>query len=136
MTRKLKKKPFKPIDKDQFRELRIMQKLSHDQVANILHVTSRTVANWECGANRIPYSAFKLLRCISNGQLIPDAWQGWTIKGDALYSPVGRTFRVYELTYLANYFTMARYWKADYELRNRQRQPFNPLSLRLVVSAS
>lgn len=136
MKRRYKKKPFKPIDKDQFRELRIMQRLTHDDVAKLLQVTARTVANWECGTNRIPYSAFKLLRCLSNGELIPDAWQGWTIKGDTLWSPVGRSYRAFELTYLTHYFTMARYWQADYERRSAQRQPAKVVHLRLVASST
>lgn len=133
--RRYKKKPYKPIDKDQFKTIRMTLRFSHDDVAKLLQVTSRTVAHWECGVTRIPYTAFKLLRCLSNGELIPDAWKGWTIKGDTLWSPVGRPFRVHELTYLSNYFTMARYWQADYERRVQQRQPKPYLPLRLVVSA-
>lgn len=133
--RKYKRKPFKPIDKDQFREVRMTLRLSHDEVAGLLHVTARTVAHWECGVTRIPYSAFKLLRCLVNGELIPKAWDGWTIRGDTLYSPVGRQFRAYELVYLTNYFTMARFWQADYELRQSQKQQAEVLPLRLVTSA-
>lgn len=96
--------------------------LSIEQAAKLLQVTSRTIAHWESGATRIPYSAFKLLRCLANGELLPDVWKGWTIKGDTLWSPVGRPFRQHELTYLSHYFTMARYWQADYERRSAARQ--------------
>lgn len=135
MRRRYKKKPFKPIDKERFREIRIMNRLSIDDAAKLLQVTSRTIAHRERGSSRIPYSAFKLLRCLANGELIPDAWKGWTIKGDTLWSPVGRPFRIYELTYLSHYFTMARYWQADYELRKAQRQRVTPPVLRLVSYA-
>ena len=132
--RRYKKKPYRPIDKDQFREIRLMQRLTVDDVAKLLQVTARTVAHWECGSTRIPYSAFKLLRCLANGELVSEAWKGWTVKGDTLWSPVGRAFRVYELTYLQNYFTMARYWQADYAKRSEQRQCEARPVLRLVVN--
>lgn len=120
--RKYKRKPYKPIDSEKFVELRKRNRLSVEQVAKLLQVTSRTVAHWESGATRIPYSAFKLLRYLASGELLPEAWKGWVIKGDTLWSPVGRPFRQHELTYLTHYFTMARYWQADYERRNATRQ--------------
>jgi DNA-binding transcriptional regulator YiaG len=120
--KKYKRKPYKPIDREQFMQIRKENRLSIEQAAKLLQVTSRTIAHWESGVTRIPYSAFKLLRCLANGELLPDVWKGWTIKGDTLWSPVGRPFRQHELTYLANYFTMARYWQADYERRNAARQ--------------
>ena len=120
--RKYKRKPYKPIDSEKFVELRKTNRLSIEQVAKLLQVTSRTVAHWESGATRIPYSAFKLLRYLASGELLPEAWKGWVIKGDTLWSPVGRPFRQHELTYLTHYFTMARYWQADYERRNATRQ--------------
>jgi transcriptional regulator with XRE-family HTH domain len=135
--KKYKRKPYKPIDREQFMELRKINRLSVEQVAKLLQVTSRTVAHWESGATRIPYSAFKLLRCLANGELVPDVWKGWTIKGDTLWSPVGRPFRQHELTYLSHYFTMARYWQQDYERRNATRQEAEIIdirpSLRLVL---
>lgn len=138
--RKYKRKPYKPIDREQFKEVRMMNQLTVDDAAKLLQVTSRTIAHWECGVTRIPYSAFKLLRCLANGSLIQDAWKGWVIKGDTLWSPVGRPFRQHELTYIANYFTMARYWQADYERRSaaRQEAQLKPLKmpLRLIVGGA
>ncbi|MDP1766435.1 MAG: VC1465 family Xer recombination activation factor [Methylotenera sp.] len=135
--KKYKRKPYKPIDREKFKEVRLMNRLSVEDAAKLLQVTSRTIAHWECGATRIPYSAFKLLRCLANGALLPSAWKGWVIKGDTLWSPVGRPFRQHELTYISHYFTMARYWQADYERRNTKRQAaqvidFKP-PLRLVL---
>ncbi|WP_336884722.1 VC1465 family Xer recombination activation factor [Methylotenera mobilis] len=120
--KKYKRKPYKPIDREKFVELRKINRLSVEQVAKLLQVTSRTVAHWESGVTRIPYSAFKLLRYLANGEMLPEAWKGWVIKGDTLWSPVGRPFRQHELTYLTHYFTMARYWQADYERRNATTQ--------------
>jgi DNA-binding XRE family transcriptional regulator len=138
--RKYKRKPYKPIDKEQFREIRIMNRLSIDDAAKLLQVTSRTIAHWESGSSRIPYSAFKLLRCLANGELLPTAWKGWTIKGDTLWSPVGRPFRQHELTFITNYFTMARYWQADYERRSVARQEAKSIRtispLRLIIGGA
>jgi transcriptional regulator with XRE-family HTH domain len=135
--KKYKRKPYKPIDREKFVELRKINRLSVDQVAKLLQVTSRTVAHWESGVTRIPYSAFKLLRYLASGELLPEAWKGWVIKGDTLWSPVGRPFRQHELTYLTHYFTMARYWQADYERRNATRQEAQIIhlkpTLRLVL---
>lgn len=119
MTRKkrYKRKPFKPINRDDFRELRIMNRLSLQETAKLLRVTSRTVYSWEAGSARVPYAAFKLLRCLANGDIVSDAWAGWTISGDTLWSPTGRPFRAHELLYISYYFTMARYWLQDCDLR-------------------
>lgn len=108
-----------------------MNNLTIDEVAKTLQVTSRTVAHWERGSARIPYAAYRLLRMKANGEFLNKAWEGWTVRGDALYSPTGRAFKPYELTYIANYFTMARYWLDDCnkKLAKRQAQPAKVLKL-------
>lgn len=134
--KRYKRKPFKPINCDDFKELRLMNRLSIKDTAKLLHVTSRTISLWEAGSTRIPYAAFKLLRSLANGEILSDAWLGWKIRGDALWSPTGRAFRVYELIYLSHYFTMARFWLKDSELRRSQSLPVEvamPPSLRLIV---
>jgi transcriptional regulator with XRE-family HTH domain len=120
--RRYKRKPFKPIDREQFREMRQIHRYSIEQVASLLHVSPRTVAHWESGANRIPYAAYKLLRWLIGHELPDVAWQGWRVVGDTLYTPSGRGFKPHELTYLANYLTMARFWQADYAKRSLDRQ--------------
>lgn len=112
----------------------MLNRLSIDEAAKLLQVTSRTIAHWERGSTRIPYSAFKLLRCLANGELLPQAWKGWTIKGDTLWSPVGRPFRQHELTYLANYFTMARLWQADYARRVAIKQEPHVIALNPILT--
>ena len=127
------KKPFKPIDRESFRELRLMSKLTINQTAKFLQVTSRTVSHWENGNTRIPYTAFKLLRCLANGAVFEPAWHGWSIKGDTLWSPIGRPFRVYELTYLSHYITMARYWVESLERKqNEVKAPVLPFELKII----
>lgn len=88
----------------------MINNLTINQAAEFLHVTSRTISSWESGDTRIPYPAFKLLRLLVNGELLSDAWKGWRVRGDTLYTPTGRAFKQHELNYLSHYITMARYW--------------------------
>lgn len=90
-----------------------MNNLTINQAAELLHVTPRTISSWESGHSRVPYSAFKLLRLLVNGELLSEAWKGWRVRGDTLYTPTGRAFTQYELNYLSHYITMARYWLED-----------------------
>ena len=112
-----------------------MNALTIDQTATLLQVTSRTIALWENGESRIPYSAFKLLRCLANGEFVSDVWEGWRVRGDTLYTPSGRAFKPYELYYLSNYMSIARYWLADCKSKLDARQVFHfKPRLRLVTS--
>lgn len=77
------------VDAAAFVEARLLAGLTCSQAAQLLRVTVRTVRNWEQGKARVPYSAFEFLR-ISSGYALPGApWVGWSIRGDALYSPEG-----------------------------------------------
>jgi DNA-binding transcriptional regulator YiaG len=120
--KRYKRKPFKPINRDDFKELRLINNLTVIQTAELLQVTGRTIALWESGAVRVPYSAFKLLRVLANGELLPSAWKGWRVCADTLYTPTGRAFKAHELTYLSNYITMARYWLAECKEKASHRQ--------------
>lgn len=102
-----------------FVTLRLMCSLSQQNVSEMLHVTLKTVKNWEKGRSSVPYSAFKLLKVLGRYELPNDEWQGWTINKDKLYSPAGRSFMPHELLYIRNYFSMARYWIADREEMRR-----------------
>lgn len=52
-----------------FREMRFSCGLSVAIAAKVLHVTERTIHNWESGAARMPYAAYKLLRLLRGGEL-------------------------------------------------------------------
>lgn len=106
-----KPKPFKPIAHDKFKLTRYLAKLSREEVACLLHVTPRTVALWETGKSRIPYAAFKLLRVLVALELPGEAWKGWTIQGDTLWSPEGRPYSAGYLGYQWLTFAMAESWR-------------------------
>jgi transcriptional regulator with XRE-family HTH domain len=108
--RRYKCKPYRPIDRAKFRETRLLSRLTIEQVAELLHVTARTVSNWERGQVAIPYAAFKLLRVLLAFELPHAAWKGWTIRGDTLWSPEGRGYAAPYLGYHWLTFAMARSW--------------------------
>ncbi|MBF9264284.1 VC1465 family Xer recombination activation factor [Paracidovorax cattleyae] len=60
--------------------------------ANFLHVTPRTLHNWESGKHDIPYATFKLLRVMNGMELPGQSWAGWEFRGGKLWSPEGRSF--------------------------------------------
>lgn len=95
--------------------LRLTSCLTQQKVSEILHVTLKTVQNWEKGRSSIPYSAFKLLKVLGRYELPNDEWQDWTVNKGKLFSPLGRSFMPHELIYISNYFAMARFWIADRE---------------------
>lgn len=60
--------------------------------AQFLHVSTRTVHNWESGKHDIPYATYRLMRLLNFMELPGKAWQGWCFAGGKLISPEGRTF--------------------------------------------
>lgn len=110
---KYKPKPFYPPQAEDFILVRRVACLSRKNVSKMLHVTPKTVENWELGKVNIPYSAFKLLKILTNYELPGNEWEGWSIRGNALYSPTGRSYRSHELYYIGNMFQMARIWIAE-----------------------
>lgn len=67
--------------------------LSRTGVAKLLHVTERTIQNWETGHHDIPYSAYRLLRLLTRQELPGKAWAGWHITTGVLWSPEGYGFK-------------------------------------------
>ena len=57
--------------------------------AKFLHVTERTLHNWESGQHAIPYTAYKLLRLHACHELPGKAWQGWRLHSGKLWTPEG-----------------------------------------------
>lgn len=57
--------------------------------AKFLHVTERTLDNWESGTHDIPYAAYRLMRVASGLTIIGAQWENWRISGGCLITPEG-----------------------------------------------
>ena len=79
-----RRKPFRPVSHSKLRETRILSGLSKEKTAEMLHVTYRTLHNWESGRVQVPYAAFKLLHILTGYELPSDAWRGWKFSGEVL----------------------------------------------------
>ncbi|GKS87687.1 hypothetical protein AVMA1855_26065 [Acidovorax sp. SUPP1855] len=60
--------------------------------AQLLHVTERTLHNWQSGKHDIPFAAYKLLRLLNRMELPGESWAGWCFHGGKLWTPEGRSF--------------------------------------------
>lgn len=67
--------------------------LSRLEAAQLLHVSERTLHNWDTGHHEIPYSAYRLLRLLTRQELPGKAWAGWHITVGVLWSPEGHGFK-------------------------------------------
>lgn len=107
-----KSKPIRPrfvyVSYEDFRVERITAGFTRPQAADYLGVNVRTIRNWETGATRIPYPAFRLLRMRAKGLVYGQGWEGWRFTSEgALCSPVGRSYLPHELMDLSHVFRMA-----------------------------
>lgn len=66
--------------------------LNRAEAAKLLHVSGRTLQNWETGHHEIPYSAYKLLRLLNYQELAGAAWAGWHMHSGKLWTPEGFGF--------------------------------------------
>lgn len=88
------KAPRKPaVTASRFREARAVCCLTVPGAAKLLRVTERTIQNWESGAVRVPYAAYKLMRVLRGHELPHAAWAGFRVVGDSLWTPEGYRFR-------------------------------------------
>lgn len=62
---------------------------SRAQCAKFLHVSERTLHNWECGRHEVPYAAYKLLRIHCGMELPGSVWRGWSLSRGKLWTPEG-----------------------------------------------
>ena len=83
------------------------------EAAAALAVSVRTVANWETGKARIPFSAYQLLRITRNGGLPGFAWRDFYVLGDVLVSPEGKQFAVADLKWWALTCEQAKAWRSE-----------------------
>ena len=82
--------------------------LSVREAGKVFRVSERTVRNWEAGRVGIPYAAFKLLRILRGYELPGQAWKGYRLKGDTLWSPEGKAFKASDHTWWSLTVGMAR----------------------------
>jgi len=62
---------------------------SRADAAKFLHVSERTLHNWESGRHDIPFAVYRLMR-IEVGYCLPGStWRGWSMAGGKLYTPEG-----------------------------------------------
>lgn len=109
-----KRRKFSPVDSEDFRVARFTAGLSLEAAAAFLQVTTRTIRNWEAGAVRIPYPAFRLLRVRAGMSMPFDGWDGWQVgKDGTLWSPARQSFRPKDLEWLSLVFAQARMWRKD-----------------------
>jgi DNA-binding XRE family transcriptional regulator len=118
-----RRKPFKPVSHSKLRETRILSGLSKEKAAEMLHVTYRTMHNWESGRVQVPYAAFKLLHILTGYELPSDAWRGWKFSGEVLWSPEGKKFNAADLNYLSLTFAMAKQWRLEREEKRKSGLP-------------
>lgn len=96
-------------DPARFHAERMTAGLTQKQAAEYLGVSVRSVRNWETGANRIPYPAFKLVRMRAKAIVHVPGWEGWRFARDgALVTPDGRSFQPWELQNLTLVVSLAR----------------------------
>ena len=112
------------VDGEAFKHARLTAAFSKREAAELLGVTQRTVRNWEAQRSRVPYSAFKLLRILSGYVLPGEAWAGWCIRGDTLWSPEQRPFRPHEVNWWGLVVAMARQFAIEHGAANAV--PVNP----------
>ena len=93
-----------------FGELRRSCLLSRKAAAQFLGVSLRTVAYWESGRCRVPWSVVRLLRILRLGDLgaLSRDWAGWSLSAGTLRSPEGRAFTPAESAWWALLVAQAR----------------------------
>lgn len=122
-----KVKPIRPrfvhVSNEDFRIERMTAGFSRPQAADYLGVNVRTIRNWETGATRIPYPAFRLLRMRAKGLVHGQGWEGWRFTSEgALCSPVGRSYLPHQLMDMSHVFRMANLFARTYDrLRDMER---------------
>jgi DNA-binding XRE family transcriptional regulator len=107
------------VSAQDFQDLRRYSGLTRLQVGKLLDVTARTIQNWETGGARIPWMAYRMLRILRGYDLPSLAWEGWTLRGDTLYSPDNRAFRAADLYWLQNTFAQAKLFRQLYARSGR-----------------
>ena len=88
----------------------LYRELGHDRtsVAKFLHVTPRTLFNWESGRSPVPFSTLKLLRLLVRSELPGKEWAGWCFNRGTLWTPEGYGFKAKDFAWLSMTIRRAR----------------------------
>jgi DNA-binding transcriptional regulator YiaG len=105
---KPRKRQHLPPTPWRFREARLSGGLGTLACADLLQVSERTIRNWEAGAVRIPYAAYRLLRVLRNGKVLGPDWRGFRVWHDTLVTPEGHRFHFSELAWWSLLVRQAR----------------------------
>ncbi len=95
--------------------------LDRGQAAKVLHVSTRTLHNWESGSTSIPGAAYKLLRLLCGMELPGRDWQGWSFNRGTLWSPEGHGFTGKDFAWLSMTIRQARLFPVVYREASRLR---------------
>lgn len=117
---------YHAITVERFRDARERLKLSQAEAAALLHVSTRTVRNWELGKTGIPYAAFRLLRIAAGHELPSPDWSGWSMRRGVLVAPNGRTFEAWQIEHIQWVFAAARLWLQEHAIRAAARKTDSP----------
>ena len=128
----MRKKPTtrQYIEPDAFKLARKQAGLSVKTAAIELDVNERTIRNYENGAVRVPYPAFRLLRLLAGYQLVGTGrrlnnhWNDWSFWQNKLWTPDGRSFEPHELRYVATYISLARHFIKSHEPNSQEPSSF------------
>lgn len=89
-----------PVTACRFREARLACGLGVSKCADLLRVSERTIRNWEAGAARIPFAAYKLLRVLRGGRYLSDPiWRDFRVVREVLITPEGHRFHAGDLAW-------------------------------------
>ena len=95
---------------------------SRADCAKFLHVTERSLHNWESGRHAIPFAAYRLMRIHCGYRLPGRAWDGWSISAGKLWTPEGHGLSPHDAKWWSMLCRRAETgWKALLELSRLKR---------------
>lgn len=98
----------------QFKALYASLGFNASEVAQLLHVSTRSVHNWVSGSVPVPFMAVKLLRLLLRYELPGKAWEGWHLSAGRLYTPEGFELAPHEVSWWSLLVRQARGFRALY----------------------
>lgn len=102
----------------QFKALYASLGFNASEVAQLLHVSTRSVHNWVSGSVPVPFMAVKLLRLMLRYELPGKAFEGWTLSAGKLYTPEGFELAPHEMSWWSLLVRQARSFRALYLARS------------------